>query len=64
MAQPSPHYASAKTETEVAILQVQYQNLTEKVDDLKAGQQDLETHIDAHMEKTHKLISRRKQKTA
>lgn len=56
MAQPSPNYASAKTETEVAVLQVQYQNLNEKVDDLKTDLQDLETHIDNHMEKTHSLI--------
>ena len=56
MAQPTPNFASAKTETEVAVLQVQFQNLNEKVDELKTDLQDLETHIDNHMEKTHDLI--------
>lgn len=56
MVQPSPNFASAKTETEVAVLQVQFQNLNEKVDDLKSDLKDLEVHIDNHMEETHKLI--------
>lgn len=56
MAQPSQQFASVKTETEVAVLQVQYQNLNEKVDDLKIGLKDLTLHIDDHMESTHNLI--------
>lgn len=56
MAQPSPSFASAKTETEVAVLQVQYNHLTEKVDEIKSSLKDLSTHIDEHMESTHDLI--------
>mgnify|MGYP000140215614 CR=1 FL=1 len=56
MAQPSPNFASAKTETEVAVLQVQYSHLNEKVEDIKTGLKDLATHIDTHMEETHNLI--------
>lgn len=56
MAQPSPQFASAKTETEVAVLQVQFQNLNEKVDDLKTDLKDLSAHIDAHIENTQSLI--------
>ena len=56
MAQPSPNFASAKTETEVAVLQVQFQNLNEKVDELKTDLKGLETHIDNHMDETHRLI--------
>lgn len=56
MAQPSPNFASAKTETEVAVLQVQYNHLSEKVEEVKTGLKDLATHIDEHMESTHNLI--------
>jgi len=56
MAQPSPNFASAKTETEVAVLQVQYNHLSEKVEEVKTGLKDLATHIDTHMEETHNLI--------
>lgn len=56
MAQPSPNYASAKTETEVAVLQVQFQNLNEKVDDLKTDMQDLRTSLDDQSNETRKLI--------
>lgn len=45
-----------QTETEVAVLQVQYSHLNEKVEDIKTGLKDLQTHIDNHMEETHKLI--------
>ena len=45
-----------QTETEVAVLQVQYSHLNEKVEDIKTGLKDLTTHIDSHMESTHTLI--------
>ena len=45
-----------QTETEVAVLQVQYSHLNEKVEDIKTGLKDLATHIDNHMEETHNLI--------
>lgn len=56
MVTPSPQFANAKTETEVAVLQVQFHNLNEKVDALKTDLKGLESHIDLHMEKTHSLI--------
>jgi uncharacterized coiled-coil DUF342 family protein len=43
-------------ETDIAVLQVQYTYLTEKIDDVKTGLKDLETHIDTHMKKTNSLI--------
>ena len=45
-----------QTETEIAVLQVQYQNLTEKVDDLKSDLKDLSSHLDAHMDDAKGLI--------
>lgn len=45
-----------QTETEIAVLQVQYGYLNEKVEDIKTGLKDLTTHIDNHMDETHKLI--------
>lgn len=56
MAQPSVVQQLKQTETEVAVLQVQYSHLNEKVEDIKTGLKDLQTHIDGHMEETHKLI--------
>lgn len=56
MAQTSTVQKLKETETEVAVLQVQYNHLNEKVDDLKTGLRDLATHIDTHMEATHNLI--------
>lgn len=56
MSQPSPQFASAKTETEVAVLQVQYNHLSEKVEEVKTGLKDLATHIDEHIETTQSLI--------
>ena len=56
MSQPSPQFASAKTETEVAVLQVQYNHLSEKVEEVKTGLKDLATHIDEHIENTQTLI--------
>lgn len=56
MAQSSAVQKLKQTETEVAVLQVQYSHLNEKVEDIKTGLKDLATHIDNHMEETHKLI--------
>lgn len=56
MAQPSAVQKLKQTETEVAVLQVQYSYLNEKVDDLKTGLKDLTTHIDNHMDETNRLI--------
>lgn len=57
MAQPSTVQKLLKqTETEVAVLQVQYTHLSEKVEEVKTGLKDLATHIDGHMESTHDLI--------
>ena len=56
MAQISTVQKLKETETEIAVLQVQYSHLNEKVDDVKTGLKDLATHIDNHMEETHKLI--------
>ena len=56
MAQASTVQKIKETETEIAVLQVQYTHLNEKVDDFKTGLKDLQTHIDNHMETTHTLI--------
>ena len=45
-----------QTETEIAVLQVQYQNIDEKVGELKSGLKDLRDHIDNHMTTTHDMI--------
>lgn len=56
MAQTSTVQKLKQTETEVAVLQVQYGYLNEKVEDIKTGLKDLTVHIDGHMDETHKLI--------
>ena len=56
MAQSTTVQKLKQTETEVAVLQVQYSHLNEKVDDLKTGLKDLTTHIDNHMDETNRLI--------
>lgn len=56
MAQTSTIQKLKETETEVAVLQVQYGYLNEKVDDIKAGLKDLTTHIDNQTESTQQLI--------
>ena len=56
MAQSSTVQKLKQTETEVAVLQVQYSHLNEKVEEIKTGLKDLATHIDDHMESTHNLI--------
>lgn len=56
MAQSTTALKLKQTETEVAVLQVQYSHLNEKVEDIKTGLKDLAVHIDDHMESTHRLI--------
>ena len=56
MAQSSTVQKLKQTETEVAVLQVQYSHLNEKVEDIKTGLKDLSSHIDDHMESTNSLI--------
>lgn len=56
MVQTSAVQKLKDAETEIAVLQVQYTYLTEKIDDVKTGLKDLETHIDTHMKKTNSLI--------
>ena len=56
MAQTSSVQKLKQTETEIAVLQVQYGYLNEKVDDIKTGLKDLATHIDNHSESTQQLI--------
>ena len=56
MAQTSAVQKLKQTETEIAVLQVQYSYLNEKCDDIKSGLKDLTIHIDNHMDETHKLI--------
>lgn len=56
MAQSTTALKLKQTETEVAVLQVQYSHLNEKVEDIKTGLKDLTVHIDNHMSDTHTLI--------
>lgn len=44
------------TETEVAVLQVQYINLTEKVDDVKLELKEMKLHFDGEQKETRELI--------
>lgn len=45
-----------KAETDIAVLQVQYTNLNEKVDGVRDDLKDLRDHIDSSTETTQKLI--------
>lgn len=56
MAQTSTVQQLKQAETEIAVLQVQYQNLTEKVDDLKSDLKDLSSQLDVHMDDAKSLI--------
>lgn len=56
MAQSSSVAKLKQTETEIAVLQVQYGYLNEKVDDIKTSLKDLQVHIDNHMDATQTLI--------
>jgi uncharacterized coiled-coil DUF342 family protein len=56
MSQASTAQKIQQTETEVAVLRVQYDHLNEKVDDIKTGLGELETHFDNGLAETNKLI--------
>jgi uncharacterized coiled-coil DUF342 family protein len=56
MAQTSSVQKLKQTETEIAVLQVQYSYLNEKMDDIKTDLKDLAIHIDNHTESTQNLI--------
>lgn len=56
MLQPSVNFNPSKTEADIAVLQVQYSNIDEKVDDLKTGLREIRDHMDGHMRDTQKLI--------
>ena len=45
-----------QAETEIAVLQVQYGNINEKVDDLKTDLKDFRTEIKVQLQETHELI--------
>ena len=49
MAQTSTVTKLKQTETEIAVLQVQYSYLNEKVDDIKTDLKALQSSIDTHM---------------
>jgi len=56
MAQSSSVQQIKQAETEIAILQVQYGNINEKVDDLKSDLKDFRTEIKVQLQETHELI--------
>lgn len=60
MAQASAVQKLKQTETEIAVLQVQYTHLNEKVDDLKADLKDFRDHIDTHMANINTAIENAK----
>jgi hypothetical protein len=45
-----------QNETEIAVLQVQYKTLDDKVGDLKTDLKDFRTHIDTHIKDTQDMI--------
>jgi uncharacterized coiled-coil DUF342 family protein len=57
MAQTSTVQKLKETETEIAVLQVQYGYLNEKMDDIKTDLRDLRSHIDGHATATQNLIT-------
>lgn len=58
MVQPAPQqFASAKTETEVAVLQVQVDNINEKVDEVKSEMKDLRASLADESKQTRDLIT-------
>ncbi len=58
MTQPSPQFASVKTETDVAVLRVQYENLSDKVDEVKTDLKDMRTHFDDSMSDLGEQLAR------
>jgi hypothetical protein len=57
MAQTSTVQKLKETETEIAVLQVQYGYLNEKMDDIKTDLRDLRSHIDVSATATQQLIT-------
>jgi chromosome segregation ATPase len=57
MSQLSTAQKRKETETEIAVLQVQYGYLNEKMDDIKTDLKDLRLHIDGHAAATQQLIT-------
>jgi uncharacterized coiled-coil DUF342 family protein len=57
MAQASTVQKLKETETEIAVLQVQYGYLNEKMDDIKTDLKDLRSHIDGHAAAAQQLIT-------
>ena len=57
MAQASSVQQLKQTETEIAVLQVQYGYLNEKMDDIKTDLRDLRSHIDVSATATQNLIT-------
>lgn len=60
MAQSTTALKLKQTETEVAVLQVQYSHLNEKVDEIKADLKDFRDHIDSHMSAINAAIENSK----
>ena len=56
MAQPSSVHQLKQAETEIAVLQVQYGNINEKVDDLRTDLKDFRNEIKTQIQETHDLI--------
>ena len=56
MSQPSTLTKLKQTETEIAVLQVQYSYLNEKVDGIKTDLKGLQTSIDNHMTEMKKTL--------
>ena len=56
MAQSSSVQQIKQAETEIAVLQVQYGNINEKVDDLKTDLKDFRNEIKTQVQETHDLI--------
>ena len=56
MAQTSSVQQLKQAETEIAVLQVQYGNINEKVDDLRTDLKDFRNEIKTQIQETHDLI--------
>lgn len=53
-----------KTETDVAVLQVQVQNITDDISEIKADIKDVNTSIQKNNEETHKFLKEMKEASA
>lgn len=45
-----------QTETDIAVLQIQFKNLDEKVDELKVDMKDMRVDMQDHTDSTHRLL--------